>query len=53
MGKIWHRWDTDTRMLAYKGKGETNMGGICYQMGGEAMMTSNVMRTLASKQDKM
>ena len=41
MGKRWHRWDTGIRMLAYKGDGETNMGGICHQMGEHDMITSS------------
>ena len=41
MGKIWRRWDTGIRMLAYKGDGETNMGGICHQMGEHDISTSS------------
>ena len=41
MGNIWRRWDTGIRMLAYKGDGETNMDGICHQMGEHDMITSS------------
>lgn len=41
MGKRWRRWDTGIRMhvRAYKGNGETNMGGICHQVGEHDMIT--------------